>query len=57
MSDMIARIQRDLQQDSYYNQNFSNDGERFIAPRGVLRLRNQVLKAGRLLVHACPPPV
>ena len=31
MSDIISRIQRDLQQDSYYAPNFANDGERFIA--------------------------
>lgn len=40
MSELIARIQRDLQQDSYYQQNFANDGERFLA----WYLRNVLLR-------------
>lgn len=41
MSDIIVRIQRDLHQDSYYSQNFANDGERFIA----WYLRNVLLRS------------
>lgn len=41
MSDIVARIQRDLKQDSYYGQNFANDGERFIA----WYLRNVLLRS------------
>ncbi len=40
MSDIITRIQRDIQQDNYYSQNFSNDGERFVA----WYLRNVLLR-------------
>jgi len=31
MSTIFERIQRDIQQDTYYGQNFANDGERFLA--------------------------
>src|ERR1700686_97783 len=40
MSELIHRIQRDIQQDSYYHQNFANDGERFLA----WYLRNVLLR-------------
>jgi len=38
--DMVTRIKRDISQDSYYAQNFSNDGERFVA----WYLRNVLLR-------------
>src|ERR1035437_4091481 len=41
MSELIARIQRDIQQDVYYQQNFPNDGTRFLA----WYLRNVLLRA------------
>ena len=39
MSELINRIQLDIQQDTYYQQNFANDGTRFLAwyLRNVLR--------------------
>jgi hypothetical protein len=40
MNNIVSRIQRDLQQDSYYAQNFANDGEGFIA----WYLRNVLLR-------------
>lgn len=40
MSDLVTRIQRDLQQDPYYQQNFPNDGTRFLA----WYLRNVLLR-------------
>lgn len=41
MSELIARIQRDIQQDAFYQQNFANDGTRFLA----WYLRNVLLRA------------
>jgi AIPR protein len=31
MSELVSRVQRDIQQDAYYAQNFANGGERFLA--------------------------
>lgn len=41
MSELVSRIQRDIQQDGYYQQNFPNDGTRFVA----WYLRNVLLRA------------
>ena len=40
MDEIVTRIQRDIQQDKYYQQNFANDGERFLA----WYLRNVLLR-------------
>ena len=31
MSELLARIRHDIANDIYYNQNFANDGQRFLA--------------------------
>lgn len=31
MHELLNRIKRDIEADNYYSQNFSNDGERFLA--------------------------
>ena len=31
MGQIYERIKQDIQQDTYYSQNFANDGERFLA--------------------------
>ena len=43
MSQLLERIRRDIQDDTYYSQNFANDGESFLA----WYLRNIYLKSAR----------
>ena len=52
MGELLDRIKRDLHQDTYYGQNFANDGERFLAwyLRNVL-LRTPVQARDDITVH------
>ena len=49
---MLEQIQQEVKNDLFYQQNFANDGERFVAwyPRRVLLLRDPIDEDSRIVI-------